>query len=107
MGRVAVLALAVLAVGFTMAVSDGIAQQAPAVPSAGAAVPQVTRQVDLNKATDAQLKAPPGLKQRRLGEEDQGGAAVQAGRRPEEGRAGARLRTGQESRHGDALTRIP
>jgi len=61
MGRVAVLALAVLAVGFTMGVSDGIAQQAPAVPKAGAAVPPVAKQVDLNKATDAQLKALPGL----------------------------------------------
>lgn len=61
MGRVAVLAPAALAVGFRMAVSDGIAQQAPAVPKAGAAVSQTAKQIDLNKATDAQLKALPGL----------------------------------------------
>ena len=81
-----------------MAVSDGVAQQVPAVP-------QMAKQIDLNKATDAQLKTLPGLGSDG-GQEDQDGEAVQAGRGPEEGRAGARFRAGQEPRHGGALTHL-
>jgi len=52
------LALAVFLLGPALLPSDGAAQQAPAVPGA---VQQLIKQIDLNKATDAQLKALPGL----------------------------------------------
>src|SRR5262245_844714 len=50
------LALAVL--GLALLSSEGAAQQTPAVPGA---VQQMAKKVDLNKATDAQLKSLPGL----------------------------------------------
>jgi DNA uptake protein ComE-like DNA-binding protein len=52
------LALAVFALGPALLPSDGAAQQAPAVPGA---VQQLAKQIDVNKATDAQLKPLPGL----------------------------------------------
>jgi DNA uptake protein ComE-like DNA-binding protein len=54
------LALALLVLGLGLLPSDAAAQQAPAVPKAGA-VQQLAKQIDLNKATDAQLKSLPGL----------------------------------------------
>jgi DNA uptake protein ComE-like DNA-binding protein len=53
-----VSATLLLALGVLLLAGVGDAQQAPAVPGA---VKQMAQKVDLNKATDAQLKSLPGL----------------------------------------------
>ncbi|MGH7359300.1 MAG: ComEA family DNA-binding protein [Candidatus Rokuibacteriota bacterium] len=60
MSRLVLVTLVLLAVSVTLVVSDGVAQQTPAIPKAGDAIKQMAK-LDLNKATDAQLKALPGL----------------------------------------------
>jgi DNA uptake protein ComE-like DNA-binding protein len=60
MRHATLLTLALLVLGLALLPSDGAAQQTPAVPKAGA-VQQAIKQIDLNKATDAQLKSLPGL----------------------------------------------
>jgi DNA uptake protein ComE-like DNA-binding protein len=61
MSRIVFVTLVLLAVSVTLVVSDGVAQQTPAIPKAGDAIKQAVKQIDLNKATDAQLKSLPGL----------------------------------------------
>src|SRR5262249_45060288 len=58
MRHATLLTLALLLLGLALLPSEGAAQQTPAVPKA---VQQATKQIDLNKAPDAQLKSLPGL----------------------------------------------
>jgi DNA uptake protein ComE-like DNA-binding protein len=58
MRRVTVAVTLLLALGLALLPSVGDAQQAPAVPGA---IQQMAQKIDLNKATDAQLKSLPGL----------------------------------------------